>query len=123
MEYSEDVIRLNPELAEVPHGSKYRNKRTFAVDRTFASGLEAVRAGELNLLLKARQIFCLCYQVPFEVQPKGSQKIVYIADFVYLDDKLTVIVEDTKGYATPEYRIKKRLFEERYGVKITEVRK
>ena len=116
--YSDDVIRLNPELAELaPKQNKYRNQRTFAVGRTFASGLEAVRAGELNLLLKAKEIFCLCYQVRF---PVGA-KIEYVADFVYLDKDLTVVVEDAKGFATKEYKLKKKLFEDRYGVSITEV--
>jgi len=116
--YSEDVIRLNPELAEMmPKGSKYRNVRTFAVDRTFDSGLEAVRAGELNLLLKAKEIFCLCFQVHFPLKAK----IDYVADFVYLDKELRVHVEDTKGYLTKEYKIKKKLFEDRYGIEIEEV--
>lgn len=116
--YSDDFIRLNPELAEfAPKQSKYKNKRTFAVDRTFASGLEAVRAGELNLLLKAKEIHCLCYQVHLPL-PGG---IEYVADFIYLDKELMVHVEDTKGYFTKEYKLKKKLFEEAYNMRIVEI--
>ncbi len=118
--YSEDILKLNPELGELmPRSSKYKNKRTFAVDRTFASGLEATRAGELNLLLRAKEIFCLCYQVSFPLHAK----IEYVADFVYLNKELHTVVEDTKGFSTKEYRLKKKLFEDRYNISITEIRR
>jgi len=121
MTYSEDVLNLNPELREIAgkKPSKYRNKTTYALDRTFQSGGEAVRAGELMLRLKAWQIFNLGFQIPFPLPGKTE----YRADFVYLafeDGKLVPVVEDYKGYPTKEYRIKKRLFEETYGVKIRE---
>lgn len=118
---SEDVRRLNPELDALVHKKppKYHNRRTFAVDRTFESGLEAVRAGELALLEREREIFCLCYQVVVPL-PGG---IKYVADFVYLDKQLQVHVEDAKGVRTADYKNKKKLFEERYGVKITEIEK
>ncbi len=96
---------------------KYKNVRTFAVDRTFASGREEVRAGELNLLLRAGEIFCLNFQVRFPL----PGKTVYIADFVYLDKQLEPVIEDAKGIKTPVYKLKKRQFAERYGKEIEEV--
>jgi len=117
--YSEDVLKLNPELRDitVKKKSKYRNKPTFAVDRTFQSGGEAVRAGELMLLLKARQIFNLGFQVAFPL-PGNT---IYTADFVYLefeDGKLMPVVEEFKGIWTRDARIKVRQFEEIYGIKV-----
>jgi hypothetical protein len=97
--------------------SKYGNCRTEFNGRTYASGAEAKRASELELLLKARQIFCLQYQVRFPV----SRKIVYVADFVYLDEKLNSHIEDCKGFLTPVYKLKKKLFRERYGRDIEEI--
>lgn len=43
----------------------------------------------------------------------------YVADFVYIENGKTV-VEDAKGVKTPEYRIKRKLMLERYGIKIKE---
>ena len=119
-EISEDCRALNPELNETLGKAKrlkYGNKPAFAVDRTFQSGREAVRAGELSLLQKIYEIFCLCFQVEFPL-PGG---VKYIADFVYLDKDLMPVVEDAKGVRTKDYRIKKKLFKEKYGLEIREI--
>ncbi len=116
---SEDLKRRNPQVFQgiERKPSKYKNVRTILMGRTFASGREAVRAGELALLLKAGEIFCLNFQVRFPLAGKTH----YVADFVYLDKKLQVRAEDSKGFKTKEYLLKKRLFKERYGIEITEV--
>ena len=44
----------------------------------------------------------------------------YIADFVYIEAGKTV-VEDAKGFRTPDYIIKRKLMLERYGIQIREV--
>lgn len=44
----------------------------------------------------------------------------YYADFVYKRGGET-IVEDTKGFKTPEYIIKRKLMLYKYGIKIKEV--
>ena len=44
----------------------------------------------------------------------------YIADFVYVQGGETV-VEDAKGFRTPDYIIKRKLMLERYGIQIREV--
>ncbi len=117
----EVMLKRNPELAamvkcQLP-ASKYHNAKSEAAGMTFHSGREAVRIGELILLEERHEIFGLRLQVRFPV----ASKITYIADAVYLDEKLQVHVEDAKGILTKEYRIKKKLFEERYKVKIMEV--
>ncbi len=118
---SPDVRALNPDLEQLvgqEKPSKYHNRRITACGRTFASGAEAVRAGELMLLLKVKEIFCLEFQVSFPL-PGGSK---YVADFVYLDSRLRVVVEDVKGFPTREYKLKKKLFQETYGAEITEIK-
>ena len=51
----------------------------------------------------------------FKKNGKTYLPITYIADFVYYDKFLKkTVVEDTKGYRTEVYKIKKKLFESRY---------
>ncbi len=60
-------------------------------------------------------------QVREELQPtfrknnKTYRSIKYVADFVYYDvEREETIVEDTKGFKTEVYKIKKKLFEYKY---------
>ena len=110
---STDVLKLNPELEKelstVP-ASKYRNVRAEAKGLRFQSGHEASEVGKLILLDERHGVFGLRLQVKFPLAGGNS----YTADAVYLDDKLNVHVVDAKGVKTKEYRIKKKLFEERY---------
>ena len=78
-------------------------------------------------LEKAGAIQNLHRQVKFELIP--SQRIdgkvverpcAYVADFLYQQGD-EMIVEDVKGYKTPEYRIKKKLMLWRHGIRIKEV--
>ena len=75
---------------------------------------EAIRCNELHLLEKAGEIKNLKQQPkftllePFEYQGKKIRGITYRADFSYLD-RGEFIVEDTKGYKTKEYQLKRKL--------------
>ena len=122
--------------------SKYNAKKTVLDGITFDSKKEARRWQELKLLEKAGKISNLQRQVPYELIPKQTEKVVrysaktgkrlqdgekaleravcYVADMVYTQDGKT-IVEDTKGVRTPEYIIKRKLMLYRYGIKIREV--
>jgi len=86
---------------------------------------EAGRCQELHLLLKAGEIDRLIIQPEFILQGKFKWKrqmyreIKYIADFQYFDKKTgKIIVEDTKGYRTKEYMIKKKMFLFQYAYKM-----
>lgn len=85
-----------------------------------------------NVLFKCedikREIKDLELQKKFELQPKYKindktiRAISYVADFVYWDNtKKEVIIEDTKGFRTEIYKLKKKLFEYKYGIEIKEV--
>lgn len=100
---------------------KYHNTKTVINGIKFDSKLEAKRYCELKLLERANKIKGLELQKEFELQPKFKKngktyrKIVYRADFSYFDiDKDKYIVEDTKGYKTKEYSLKKKMFEYKY---------
>lgn len=58
----------------------------------------------------------------FKLGKKTIRKITYRADFSYVsteDDKLHVV--DVKGYRTEVYRIKKKMFEYKYGIELEEI--
>ncbi len=109
--------------------NKYNAKKITYDGETFDSAKEAKRWSELRLMEAAGLITGLRRQVPFCLVPaqKGgirSEKAVYYkADFVYMSRDLLgeeMIIEDVKGFRTPEYKIKRKLMK-LYGHEITEV--
>ena len=120
---SKDVLNLNPgietELGNTITPSKYHNARTEAKGMMFQSGREAAGVAGLILLEEQKQIFGLRLQVRFPLPGHTT----YVADAVYAevkDSKLQVVVKDFKGYATKEFKLKKRLFRETYGMEVEE---
>ena len=125
---------------------KYGNKKVTVDGITFDSKREAKRYGELKLLLRAGAISNLELQKSFELVPaqfedvetgevykqgerKGQSKtkrvctekaVTYVADFVYKKDGKTV-VEDTKGFKTKDYIIKRKLMLFMNGIRVVEV--
>lgn len=115
--------------------NKYGAKRV----GTHASKREHYRAQELRLMERAGLISDLREQVPYVLIPaqygecgkdfKGRTSRVlleracsYIADFVYTDTATgQTIVEDTKGFRTKEYIIKRKLMLHVHGIRIKEV--
>lgn len=110
--------------------NKYHNKKVFLDGITFDSVKEARRYSELILLEKAGKISNLQRQWKYVLIPSqyaevdGKRKCIerectYVADFVYLQDG-EIIVEDTKGFRTPEYKIKRKLMLFLKGIRIKE---
>lgn len=121
---------------------KYGNKKITVDGVTFDSRKEYLRWCELCLLEKAGQIADLQRQVKYELIPaqyeeyerysektgkrlKNGLRCVekecsYIADFVYRQDGQTV-VEDTKGYKTEAYIIKRKLMLYIHGIRVHEI--
>lgn len=104
--------------------NKYHAKQTMIDGITFPSKLEANRYQELKLLERAGLIHGLVRQAKYTLieKSKHGREICYIADFVYTEGNKTV-VEDTKGFKTPVYNLKKRMMAEKYGILIKEVAK
>lgn len=78
---------------------------------------------ELKLLLKAGKIANLRLQVPYKLEVNGQLVCRYVADFVYEECPMTseykTVVEDTKGFLTSEFKLKRKLFKAIYGMDIT----
>ena len=94
--------------------SKYHARKTTIDGIQFDSAKEAKRYTKLRDMQEAGEIQGLRLQVPFEILPSFEcdgvkyRGMKYIADFVYYRDGKQV-VEDTKGWKTKEYRLKKKL--------------
>ena len=106
---------------------KYKNQKVTCNGIKFDSKKEANRYSELLLLERAGAITNLELQVPFELIPnqKINGKVVerackYVADFSYTENGQRV-VEDTKGFRTAEYIIKRKLMLYVHGIRIKEV--
>lgn len=103
--------------------SKYGNTKREYDGYKFDSLREMRRYQELELLEKAGEIRNLKLQVPFILQDKfvdysgkAQRAITYKADFVYEDKgrDWELVVEDCKGFRTPVYQIKKKMFLKRF---------
>lgn len=101
--------------------NKYHAKKEVVDGIKFDSKKEANRYRELKLMERAKAIQDLKLQVTFPLVKKSKygREIKYVADFVYYDQG-HMVVEDTKGYRTDVYRLKKRLMAELYGIVIKE---
>ena len=107
--------------------NKYLNKKTEIDGITFDSKKEAKRYGELKLLERAGQIDTLTLQPKFTLIPsqrrddgKAERPCVYIADFMYRENG-QFVVEDTKGFKTADYIIKRKLMLKEHGITVREI--
>lgn len=107
-------------LLKKPSWNKFGAKKITVGGRTFDSKKEARRAETLAMQEQYGIIRGLEYQKTFELQAaytnnKGEhiRAITYKADFVYIEDG-KIIAEDCKGFRTPEYKLKKKLFEKKF---------
>ena len=118
--------------------SKYHSRKITRDGITFDSLKEYRRFCELSLLEKAGAITDLQRQVEFVLIPaqrepdtigvrggkiKGKtieHKCSYVADFVYTENGKTV-VEDTKGFKTKDYILKRKMMLYFHGIRIKEI--
>ena len=119
---------------------KYHNEPVKRGKLRFDSRKEAARFDELRVLLDTGRIRALKLQPQFTLQEsyltedgKRIQAIRYVADFSYQrptepDAQGRVywldVVEDVKGGSatkTAQYKIKRKLFREKFGYDVTEI--
>jgi len=112
-----------------------KGKGKFGNEKVYHDGMKFDSKRELRHWLKLVQrqqlglIRDLQRQVPFELAPKvdlGEKRkkpaMRYVADFVYVDVETgETIVEDAKGFQTPQYRDRKHLMASVHGIVIREV--
>lgn len=107
---------------------KKRNKYGAKKSGGYDSRKEHRRADQLKLMQRAGLISRLREQVKYVLIPTQrdssgnllEKECSYYADFVYERDG-AIIVEDTKGVRTPEYRIKRKLMLLVHGISIVEI--
>lgn len=118
--------------------SKYHSKKITRDGLTFDSMREYRRWNELVLLERAGRIQNLTRQVKFVLIPaqyepdtigvRGGvrrgrlleREVSYVADFQYSQDG-SQVVEDSKGFKTKDYIIKRKLMLWVHGIRIKEV--
>ena len=119
--------------------SKYRNKKVTRDGETFDSIREYNRWCELKLLERAGEIKDLKRQVKFVLIPTQRDKVwnektrryedgkiierevSYVADFVYINRLGYIVVEDTKGFKTKDYIIKRKMMLYFHRIRIQEI--
>lgn len=99
--------------------SKYRAVKTVVDNIVFDSKREAARYSELKLLLRGGVISNLEWHTPLDFLIGGKKIFTYKPDFIYYENGERII-EDVKGVRTPVYRLKKKLIEAQFQVKIRE---
>jgi hypothetical protein len=123
--------------------NKYRATRTVVDGISFPSKREAKRWSELLLLVRAKAICDLERQPVFPIfavgllsVPTDGERVLvgafleltkvgrYTADFAYTDTKTGErVIEDvkTKATSTTAYRLRKKIVEAMYGIRVVEV--
>jgi hypothetical protein len=91
---------------------------------TFASKKEAARYSELKLLERSGYLKpgTLVLQPRFPLRIGQGLICTYVADFGYQTKDGKPVIEDTKGFRTPIYKLKAKLFHALYpDLRITEL--
>lgn len=97
--------------------SKYRSNKVSIDGHTFDSQKEADYYCELKIKLQAKEINGFCLQPTFILAPG----LKYKADFIVFHKDCSTEVIDVKGFRTKEYIAKKKVFEDKFNLKITEI--
>lgn len=97
--------------------SKYRANKASVDGHTFDSQKEADYYCELKLKLQAKEINGFCLQPTFILAPS----LKYKADFIVFHKDGSTEVVDVKGFKTKEYIAKKKVFEDKFNLRITEI--
>ncbi len=119
---------------DVPKQNKMRNEPVVIDGIWFQSTKEGTRYAELRLMEKAGAISLLCRQFCFDYwsEDNSHSLFTYKADFSYFVETPSGrkrVVEDVKPIdkktgkfrLTTYYKLVKKLIEDRYSIKITEV--
>ena len=102
--------------------SKFGAKKTIVDGITFDSKWESERYGQLKAMERGGIVTDLELQVKYDIVINDIKICRYIADFVYKEEspsgEIKEIVEDAKGFETPEFKLKKKLMKAVHGIDI-----
>ncbi len=90
--------------------NKYGSKKTEYAGAMYDSKAEAQRAAELDVLMKCGEIAGWERQVPYVIVVNGVYVCTYIVDFRVTESGVKFWAEDVKGFSTPVFRLKEKLF-------------
>ena len=107
--------------------SKYGSKKTIVDNIKFDSKWEAERYGQLKAMERGGVVTDLELQVPYNIIINDIKICRYVADFRYKkesnhtitnDEYYVEVVEDAKGFETPEFKLKKKLMKAVFNIDI-----
>ena len=102
--------------------SKFGAKKTIVDGITFDSKWESERYGQLKAMERGGIVTDLKLQVKYDIVINDIKICRYIADFVYKEEspsgEIKEIVEDAKGFETPEFKLKKKLMKAVHSIDI-----
>lgn len=110
----------SPKASPTEKRPKYGNRKvtvdgvTWDSQREYKRWLSLWQRQKLGLIRELRR------QVTFRLIVNGMLVCRYVADFTYVESGKRV-VEDAKGFRTPEYKLKSKLMQACYGITIREV--
>lgn len=105
--------------------SKYGNRKVEIDGHVFDSAIESRYYEQVKWLRTNGEILSFTLQPKYLLQESFRKngilhrKIEYIADFEILHIDKTIEVIDVKGMITPDFAIKRKLFEHRYAHKLS----
>jgi hypothetical protein len=95
---------------------KFHNIPTEVGNAKFSSKKEAAHWNDLLLAKRSGELLFALRQVPFH----HSSGVRYVVDFLEFWADGTVRVVDVKGIRTPMYKVKKKMIESEFPIKIEE---
>lgn len=112
------MINKPNNMVRYPIRHKFNATITVRDGLKFRSKKEAAYYDQLKLKVKAGLIHFFLMQVPFHL-PGG---VVYRCDFIEFHADGSVHFTDVKGFETKEFKLKRKLVESLYPIKITVVK-
>ena len=116
-------------IRSLPYNPKYTKSRSkFGAKKTVVDGIkfdskwESERYGQLKAMERGGIVTDLELQVKYDIVINDIKICRYIADFVYKEEspsgEIKKIVEDAKGFETPEFKLKKKLMKAVHNIDI-----
>jgi hypothetical protein len=93
---------------------KYNSRTTLYDEHVYHSAREAAYAEELDWRIKAGELRSWKRQVPIELRVNGKLICTYTIDFVEIDRYGKEMWTEVKGFETPDWRLRWKLFEACY---------
>lgn len=105
-------------MLPIKHKHKFNAKKTVNDGIKFSSKLEARWYSIIRDMKEAGEVLFFLRQVPFHL----TSDVAYRADYMLFFTDGSVEIWECKGYDTPEWKIKKKLVEDKYPIEIKVVK-